>query len=333
MVKLARARRVAMRPLDLDYPFHTALVDGVRAPLALDLARLIPRDGNIRFVSTVSGDELSGSELGGLYWWRNVRQRVRFADAVATAIRGGARLFVEIGPRPVLQTYLNDGLSTAEVGGGVLSCDDQAEGQDAIRRTLADDLDRIFADPLLARALMGVRVESLRTGQILYQRDSGKLVVPASNMKIVTMAVAAERLGSGLRHGIGGLHQLGGAGVSLTFTSPSEGWMASTSKGVPQRYFAGEIQIEMSAQQDRYRQGTRGPIVTVEEHMVNGGLGEACAATLLQNGVAVPFRIVGIPDEYTVTGAQADIFRHYGLTMEGLCETALSLLQLSARQS
>ena len=137
MVKLARARRVAMRPLDLDYPFHTALVDGVRAPLASDLARLSPRDGHIRFVSTVSGDELSGSELGGLYWWRNVRQRVRFADAVATAIRGGARVFVEIGPRPVLQTYLNDGLSAAEVVGGVLSCDDQAAGQDPIRRTLA----------------------------------------------------------------------------------------------------------------------------------------------------------------------------------------------------
>lgn len=60
---------------------------------------------------------------------------------------------------------------------------------------LAADLDRIFNDPVLARALMGVRVESLRTGQLLFQRDSGKLVVPASNMKIVTMAVAAERLG------------------------------------------------------------------------------------------------------------------------------------------
>ena len=59
-------------------------------------------------------------------------------------------------------------------------------------------------------------------------------------------------------------------------------------------------------------------IVTVEEHMVNGGLGEACAATLMQAGVHVPFKIVGIPDEYTVTGSQADIFRHYGISMEGL---------------
>src|SRR5262249_31419570 len=43
-------------------------------------------------------------------------------------------------------------------------------------------------------------------------------------------------------------------------------------------------------------------VVTAEEHMVHGGLGEACAATLVQGGVAVPFRIAGIPDEYTVTG-------------------------------
>lgn len=68
-------------------------------------------------------------------------------------------------------------------------------------------------------------------------------------------------------------------------------------------------------------------IVTVEEHSINGGLGEAVASTLMQAGANVKFKIVGIPDEYTITGAQADIFRHYGLSMEGLSETALSLLK------
>ena len=68
-------------------------------------------------------------------------------------------------------------------------------------------------------------------------------------------------------------------------------------------------------------------VVTVEEHSVHGGLGEACAAVLMQAGVAVPFRIVGIPDEDTVTGSQADIFRHYGISMEGLAATALDLLK------
>lgn len=70
-----------------------------------------------------------------------------------------------------------------------------------------------------------------------------------------------------------------------------------------------------------------GAVVTVEEHFVFGGLGEACASTLMQAGVSVPLKIVGIPDEYTVTGSQADIFRHYGISMEGLSATALALLR------
>jgi transketolase len=68
-------------------------------------------------------------------------------------------------------------------------------------------------------------------------------------------------------------------------------------------------------------------VITVEEHMVHGGLGEACAATLMQAGVRVPFHMAGFPDEDTVTGSQADIFRHYGISMEGLAETALTLLK------
>jgi transketolase len=68
-------------------------------------------------------------------------------------------------------------------------------------------------------------------------------------------------------------------------------------------------------------------IVTVEEHMVYGGLGEACASVLMQAGISVPFKIVGIPDEETVPGAQADIFRHYGISMEGLGKTVVNLLK------
>jgi transketolase len=67
-------------------------------------------------------------------------------------------------------------------------------------------------------------------------------------------------------------------------------------------------------------------IVTVEEHSIFGGLGEACAAAVLQAGARARFKIVAIPDEYTVTGSQADIFRHYGISMEGLAKVARALL-------
>lgn len=76
-----------------------------------------------------------------------------------------------------------------------------------------------------------------------------------------------------------------------------------------------------------------GTVITVEEHMIHGGLGEACAAVLLEAGVVVRFRMVGIPDEYTVTGSQADIFRHYGISMEGLADSARTLLGVAASRS
>ena len=69
-------------------------------------------------------------------------------------------------------------------------------------------------------------------------------------------------------------------------------------------------------------------IVTVEEHSVLGGLGEACASVLLGAGISIPFKIVGLPDEYTVTGSQVEIFDHYGISAQGLAETAGKLLNL-----
>ena len=69
------------------------------------------------------------------------------------------------------------------------------------------------------------------------------------------------------------------------------------------------------------------PIITVEEHMVNGGLGEACASYLFQQGARNPFHIMGIPDEYTVTGSQNDIFKHYGISCDGIVAKAVLVLK------
>ncbi len=74
-----------------------------------------------------------------------------------------------------------------------------------------------------------------------------------------------------------------------------------------------------------------GSVITVEEHFIHGGLGEACAATLMEAGISVPFRIAGIPDEYTVTGGQNDILSHYGISAEGLRDKAKKLLQLQTQ--
>ncbi len=67
------------------------------------------------------------------------------------------------------------------------------------------------------------------------------------------------------------------------------------------------------------------PIITVEEHSVFGGLGEACASFLFENNFRNKFKIMGIPDEYTVTGSQQEIFDHYGISERGIAEVALKL--------
>lgn len=70
------------------------------------------------------------------------------------------------------------------------------------------------------------------------------------------------------------------------------------------------------------------PIITVEEHSIYGGLGEACASYLLQNSFHNKFKIIGIPDEYTVTGSQNEIFNHYGISQDGILREAEMLLQV-----
>ncbi|CAG5068973.1 Apulose-4-phosphate transketolase subunit B [Dyadobacter sp. CECT 9623] len=69
------------------------------------------------------------------------------------------------------------------------------------------------------------------------------------------------------------------------------------------------------------------PILTVEEHSIYGGLGEACASYLLQAGHRNAFKIIAIPDEYTVTGSQQEIFTHYGISEAGIAATAHKLCQ------
>jgi D-alanyl-D-alanine carboxypeptidase/D-alanyl-D-alanine-endopeptidase (penicillin-binding protein 4) len=62
-------------------------------------------------------------------------------------------------------------------------------------RQLAADLDRVFGADVMSQGLWGVEVKSLDSGRVLYERNARKLMMPASNMKIVTLATAASALG------------------------------------------------------------------------------------------------------------------------------------------
>src|SRR3954469_13792013 len=66
--------------------------------------------------------------------------------------------------------------------------------------TLHHDVDAVLASPALAHGSWGVLVKSLKTDETLYALNAGKLMMPASNMKIVTLAAAAEKLGWEFRY-------------------------------------------------------------------------------------------------------------------------------------
>ena len=69
-------------------------------------------------------------------------------------------------------------------------------------------------------------------------------------------------------------------------------------------------------------------IITVEEHSIHGGLGEACASFLMQKNLQLPFQIIGFPDEDTATGSQVEIFEYHAISAKGLADQALKLLNL-----
>ena len=103
----ARKRRVAVKRLPIDYPFHCSLLEPIKDDLLASLAGLSPRAAEIPMVSTVTAEPVNGTELGAQYWWQNAREAVRFAEAAAIATQM-ASVVVEIGPRPVLTNYVRD---------------------------------------------------------------------------------------------------------------------------------------------------------------------------------------------------------------------------------
>jgi phthiocerol/phenolphthiocerol synthesis type-I polyketide synthase C len=108
--KIAGAKRIPVVELDLDYPFHTSLLNTIEKPLIDDLKGIQPRDATTPFMSTVSGAAMPGSRLTANYWWQNIRQPVNFAGAVRAAAKLGARCFVEIGPSGTLTRHIENTL-------------------------------------------------------------------------------------------------------------------------------------------------------------------------------------------------------------------------------
>ncbi len=67
-------------------------------------------------------------------------------------------------------------------------------------------------------------------------------------------------------------------------------------------------------------------VLTVEEHSIYGGLGEAVANVLVHN-VPVPMQFVGIEDTFGESGTTDELFEKYGLTAQNIYANAIKLLE------
>ena len=158
LVGAAARSRVSARRLDLDYPFHSALVDAVRAPLLRELDGMKPLVLRRKMVSSVTADFVKADMLSAEHWWRNVREPVQFEAAFSRLLTEGLRIFVEVGPKPILSSYVRDILREAGVRGATIETLNEtamAETVDPIERSVSRtllaggrvDLSRFFGAP------------------------------------------------------------------------------------------------------------------------------------------------------------------------------------------
>ncbi len=118
------SRRKVLRwrvPASEDFVAHSAAVDPVEADLLRELARIRPSEGSAGFFSTVHNRWMDGAELDAGYWFANVRETVRFQDAVTELAGSGYRAFVEVSAQPVLTTSITETLETIEAASSLVA--------------------------------------------------------------------------------------------------------------------------------------------------------------------------------------------------------------------
>ena len=96
------AGAIECREVAVDVAAHSPQIDALADELLAAIADIRPRPTNITMVSSVTGARIEADRLTSAYWLRNLRDRVRFADAAACCFAAGAEVFVEISPHPLL---------------------------------------------------------------------------------------------------------------------------------------------------------------------------------------------------------------------------------------
>jgi NAD(P)-dependent dehydrogenase (short-subunit alcohol dehydrogenase family)/acyl carrier protein len=111
VVARCQAAGVRASVLPVDYASHTGQVEEIAARVREAAAGVAARSCAPLFCSTVTGEPVDGAGLAGEYWVDNLRRPVLFARAVRALADRGHRVFVEVGPHPVLTGPVHDSLT------------------------------------------------------------------------------------------------------------------------------------------------------------------------------------------------------------------------------
>ncbi|OHU26864.1 polyketide synthase [Mycobacteroides franklinii] len=109
------------RMLHVEVPYHSQLMDPILDELATSLAGLTPLPTDIPLYSTVTGEKVDSAAFADpAYWCQNVRESVLFARAVDTLIADRYRVFLEVGPHPVLLGNLRESFVRHSISGAAV---------------------------------------------------------------------------------------------------------------------------------------------------------------------------------------------------------------------
>jgi acyl transferase domain-containing protein/acyl carrier protein len=106
-VSAVAARFERSRRLEVSHAFHSALMDPMLDEFAAVVAEVSFAEPRIPVVSTVAG-VVSDELVSPGYWVRQVRETVRFGDAVASLRELGVSRFVEVGPAAALSPLVGE---------------------------------------------------------------------------------------------------------------------------------------------------------------------------------------------------------------------------------
>ena len=168
--------------IDVDVAAHSAQMDPILDELKALLAPIRPQPCRVPMWSTSAPGPAAGPELNGAWFARNLREPVRFHEAISALAAGGVDVFVELSPHPILLRSMRQAL--------------QAAGSDAlcvatlIRNRNEDDallecLGRLFVN--------GVNIASGRRGTAVASAAPARLVALSAKSE-KALAAAAERL-------------------------------------------------------------------------------------------------------------------------------------------